>query len=113
MMPYSICPKYSVDAGSGKRQYNPGERCRHNGVIIAGWMGAVQSGQHFRQCWIDDMKENGMGEQEAMDWSKGGKTMQLMGRKVDLGGESASEFALVFGRTIARLERWLSEQKGI
>ena len=36
--------------------------------------------------------------------------MQAIGKRVDLESESICEFALVFSRTIARLEQWLVDK---
>jgi superfamily II DNA helicase RecQ len=112
MMPYSMCPKYSMDMATGRMRFDAAERCRHNGVIIAGWIGTVQGGpEYFRQEWIDEAKTKGIDEEAAMQWQCRGPTMQSMGRKVEVEGERMCEFALVFSRTIARLERWLADRR--
>ena len=68
IMPHSMCAKYSVDGRNGRRQYDPQQACRHNGVIIAGWVGVLQSGQeYFRKHWVDEMMAKGIGEQGAME----------------------------------------------
>lgn len=110
MMPRSLCPKFRRMGDSGRWEYEARQKCRYNGVVMAGIMGTTGSGAGgLREQWVEEMGRVGIGESEAVEWRADGRLMERLGRRREWKGEGCSEFTGAFERSIMRLERWIGE----
>lgn len=106
--PQGMCGKFKTRREGGYSKVDGQEECSYPGVTVVGWIGIVRAvGKRAENGWKEKARFEGVEEEKEFDFKKGSRVLEILGGRVDLGGESVSRLAVEFSKVSSKVEKGL------